>query len=184
MAWQSRLQAKLNILSQKLNDNAIALAGFATDVVFIRQNLNNVSDPISITVDDIDVISIMFPGLKDVPMRRFLFTDDQFRVANDAVSEEEKQPFEVYIQSKYRVEQGSVILKFFDNPHGGTPLGNISTTEKPWVLPLKVADIFGTFGGRSMVWQKANLVYEDHTIPQQIMSWCITLANRRQILGW
>jgi hypothetical protein len=182
-SWQSRLQAKMNILSQKLNDNAINLAGFSTDVVFIRQNLNKVSDPVSISVDDVDVINIMFPGLVDIPMRRFLFSDDQFYVANDA-AEEENQPFEAYVQTKYRVDQGSIILKFFDNPHGDTPLGNISTTEKPFVLPLKVSEILGTFGGRSLVWQKINLVYVDHIIPDQVMQWCIQLANRRQILGW
>lgn len=182
-SWQSRLQAKLNILSQKLNDNAISLTGLTTDVVFIRQNLNKVSDPVSITVDDVDVINITFPGMVDIPMRRFLFTDDQFYVANNA-TDDEQQPFEAYVQTKYRVETGSIVLKFFDNPHGDTPLGNLPTAEKPWVLPLKVAEVLGTFGGRSMVWQKMNLVYLDHIIPDQIMQWCITLANRRNILGW
>jgi hypothetical protein len=182
--WQARLQAKMNILSQKLLDNAITLAGVSTDVIFIRQNLNNVSDPVSITVDDIDVINIMFPGLKDIPMRRFLFQDNQqFYVANDG-AEDEIQPFECYIETKYRVDQGSIILKFFDNPQGSTPNGTTPSTEKPWVLPLKISEILGTFGGRSMVYQKCLLVYQDHQIPDQILTWALQLAQRRQILGW
>lgn len=182
-SWQARLQSKMNHLSQKLNDNMIGLMGVVTDVVFIRQNLNKVYDPVSLTVDDVDVINVSFPSLKDIPMRRFLFTDDNFYVANNA-TEDDVQPFKAYVQTKYRVDQGSIILKFFDNPQGSTPLGNLPTAEKPWVLPLKVAEVLGTFGGRSMIWQQMNLVYLDHMIPDQIMQWCITLANRRNILGW
>ena len=183
-SWQSRLQAKDNIIAQKLADNSITLAGYATDVIFIRQNLNKVSDPTSITIDDVDVINIMFPSLEDVPMRRFLWNDtQQFYVANDKV-EEEDQPFEAYAPVAYRIEQGSIILKFFDNPTGGTPNGTTPTSEMPWVLPLKVADVLGTFGGRSMIYQKLSLVYEDHMIPDQILQWSIQLAQRRQIIGY
>jgi hypothetical protein len=182
-SWQSRLQAKMNTLSQKLVDNTITLSGAATDCIFIRQNLNKMSDPVSLTIDDVDVINIVFPPLIDIPLRRFLWSTGHFIQANDAV-EEENQPFECYAEVKYRVDQGSIILKFFDNPQGTTPSGESYSTTEPWVLPLKVADVMGTFGGRSMVWQKLNLVYYDNMLPDQIYQWCIQLAARRELLKW
>jgi hypothetical protein len=181
-SWQSRLQAKTNALSQKLIDNSITLAGVATDCIFIRQNLSKQYDPVSISVDDIDVVGVMFPPLKDIPMRRFLYNTGHFIQANDAV-EDETQPFECYAEVKYRIDQGSILLKFFDNPQTKTPNTDEKITD-PWILPLKVAEVMGTFGGRSIIWQKLNLVYMDEMIPDAIMNWCIQLAQRRQILHW
>jgi hypothetical protein len=170
-SFQSRLNAKMNMISQKLNDNDIGLAGVTTDVIRIRVDVNQMSDPTKINVDDIDVISMIFPALTDIPMRRFEGSTQTFLSANDAT---EEQTFECYTNVHNILDEGSIILKFFDNPVG----------SMPWVLPLQVKNRLGTFGSRKIVWMKLVLSYYDSPLDPKIYQWCEQLAVRRQILQW
>jgi hypothetical protein len=176
--FQSRLSAKINKLSQKLIDNTISLTGVTTDVIRIFVDINKMSDPTSIKITDIDIAEIVFPALKNVPMRRFLGNSGQFISANDAASEdsesEAKQPFECYSKIDYQMDFGTIILKFFENPTG----------SEPWVLPLKIANVLGTFGSRSIQWNRIDLVYYDNPLAPEIFNFCQQLAVRRGILQW
>lgn len=176
-SWQSRLSAKLNRISQKLVDNQITLAGLATDCLLIRRNENKMSDITSIQLDDISIVNIVFPGLKDIPMKRFYNSTTQtFISANDAITEdtEPPKPVQVYAPIATQINQGSIVLKFFENPTG----------VDPWILPLEVKEVLGSFGARTIIWQKMNLAYYDNMLPEAIMNYCLTLATRRNILGW
>lgn len=176
-SWQSRLSAIDNRIAQKLVDNQITLAGLATDCLLIRRNENKMSDITSIELDNILVVNIVFPGLKDVPMKRFYNPNSQtFVSANDSVTQdtEPPKPIQIYAPVATQVNQGSIILKFFENPTG----------VDPWILPLEVKDVFGTFGARTIIWQKMNVAYYDNIFPDSLMSYCLTLATRRNILGW
>jgi len=170
-SFQARLSSKLNTISQKLIDNDISLAGIATDVIIIRVDTNQMLDPIKITVDDIDVIEMIFPKLENIPMKRFSGNSGTFVSANDATEEE---PFECYTRVHQQLDEGSIILKFFENPNG----------SEPWILPLQVKNRLGTFGARKIVWMKILLGYYDNPIDPKIYQWCEDLAERRQILGW
>jgi hypothetical protein len=171
--WQSRLSAKLNKLSQKLVDNSITNAGLVTDCIFIRTDLDKVGDPTRIQVSDIDVAELIFPAMVDIPMKRFLGNNGQMIEAIDA-TEEKTEPFECYSRIDTPIDQGSIFLKFFENPTGSSPL----------VLPLKVAEILGNFGARSIIFNKLHLTYYDNPLDPQIYQWCLDLATRRSILGW
>jgi hypothetical protein len=174
--FQARLLAKMGRVSQKLVDQQIKLMGVITDVIRITGKFTTQSDYISRTVDDIDIIEIAFPGLTDVPMRRFVMNSGQAISANDAVSKEgdEQEPFECFAPVTSKVKQDDIILKFFENPIG----------DDPWLLMLQVSDVMGTFGARSIIWQKLNLVYYSEEIDPQIYTWALDMANRRKILNW
>jgi hypothetical protein len=177
--WQSRLSAKENAISQTLVDNSIILSGVSTDVIIIDETLNDVQDPTSLTVDSIGVINIIFPKMEDIPMRRFIQQDGTYISANAGKDEKnEKEPFICYSPIGTRlgtvIPQGSILLKFFQNP----------TSADPWILPLKISDILGTFGSRTIIWQKLNVVYYDTPINSTLYSYLLTLAQRRNLLGW
>lgn len=172
ISWASRLTAVQNRLAQKFNDNAIALTGFATDCILISETLNGVNDVTNISVESIGVVNIIFPGLSKIPMRRFLNTTGSYISANDA--KDSVEPFECYAPISTQIDQGSILLKFFENPNG----------SDPWILPLQVADVLGTFGGRSIIWQQLNVVYYTQPINPQLFSYLETLARRRDLLGW
>jgi len=173
-SFQSKLAAKLNTMSQKLVDNSIALAGVATDVIRIRIDTNQMFDPSKITVDGIDIIEIIFPKLEDIPMTRFDRGAGSFISANDAATQNQSQPFTCYTRVHEALDEGSIILKFFDNP----------ISSDPWILPLQVKNRLGTFGSRKIIWMKVNLGYYDNPLDPKIYEWCEQLAQRRGILGW
>jgi hypothetical protein len=172
-SWQSRLTSKQNRLSQKMIDNGISLSGYTTDVIVINETLNAVQDVTSINVDNIGIINIVFPGLSSIPMRRFINPSGvSWTVAVDA--KDGIEPFVCYAPISTVINQGSILLKFFENTAGSDPL----------ILPLKIADILGSFGGRSIIWQQLNVVYYDTPINPQLYSYLISLASRRNLLGW
>ena len=190
--WQSRLTAKNNIISQQLVDQQIRNAGFATDVIILRSNFNLLNDVTDFEVLNIDIVNITFPPMKDIPLRRFWGGGSAYQPgpvnfpidlqANDMATDHKDKPFECYAEVKYKIDQDSIIFKFFDNPQGTNTA--IPTQTESWILPLQVKDVLGTFGGRSMVWQKLNLAYLDQGLPASLLTFVNQMATRRQILGW
>jgi hypothetical protein len=178
-SWQSRLSSRLNRISQTLVDNSIILSGFSTDVIIIDETLNEVQDPTALNVDEIGVVNIVFPSFQDVPMRRFIQGDGTYISANAGKdSKEDKEPFVCYSPIGTNlgivIPQGSILLKFFENPTGAAP----------WILPLKVADILGTFGARTIIYQKLNIVYYDTPVSSVLYNYLLTLSQRRSLLNW
>jgi len=187
-SWQARLVAKDNTISQKMNDNNIRNTGYASDVFVIRETLNQINDVSSFDLLDIMMVNVIFPPMQDVPLWRFYggglnqnmgLKDIQ---SNDSATDHKTKGFECYAEVKYKVDQGSIILRFFDNPQGTNP--HLPTGTDPWVLPLQVKDVRGTFGGRSMVYQKIILGYLDGPLPVQLSSLINTMSTRRQLLAW
>jgi len=185
-SWQSRLAAKDGLISQKLIGNTIANVGLATDCIFIRAVPNKVQDLDSIMVDDIGTINISFDEhMKDIPLRKFLGNEGYYVQSGDVVSDKEADPLVGYVESKYNITQGSIILKFFKNPQTVTINTESSPIEvKPLVLALKCSEILGTFGAYHLIYQKILFTYHDDPIPQKIYDWCVQLATRRNLLGW
>jgi hypothetical protein len=178
-SWQSRLSSCLNRISQTLVDNSIILSGFATDVIIIDETLNEVQDPTALNVDEIGVINIVFPSFDSVPMRRFIQSDGTYISANAGKDgKEDKEPFTCYAPIGNNlgtsIPQGSILLKFFENPTGSAP----------WVLPLRISDILGTFGARTIIWQKILATYYDTPVNTTLYNYLLQLATRRGILGW
>jgi len=170
--FQARLAAKLNKISQKLADNSISLMGTATDVIRLKSKKNNFGDIISRSLEDIDVVEIRFPALKEVPMWRF----DSNGVPQQSVDihSGEYQPFKSIVPLQFKLDQDDILIKFFENPQG----------DKPLVLVLQVKDVLGTFGDRSIIYQQYNISYYDEQIETEIWEWVLKAAQRRGLLGW
>jgi len=167
--FQSRLAAKMNRMAQRLSDNMISLLGTVTDVIRVKAKKNNMGDLISRTVDEIDIIEIIFPALKEVPMWRLSGT----RQSQD-IHTAEIQPFKAFAPISARVDQDDIIIKFFENPLNDDPL----------ILYLQVKDVLGTFGARTIIHQQINLSYFDEQLEPEIIQWCADAANRRKVLRW
>lgn len=184
-SWQSRLAAKQNPLAAKLTDNIITLGGAFTDVIMLRQNFDKFSDTISFDALGMDVINIAFPDMKDIPLRRFAGNNNlgiPDTISLDA-QEEENQPFECLVPVAFKLDQMSIVVRFFDNIQGVSAEA-VPTATQPWILPLQVKDVKGSFGYRGMVIQKVYLTYYDNVLPDQIMAWITQMATRRGLLGW
>lgn len=178
--FQSRLSAVQNRLNQKLNDNNISLAGDIRDCIIIRNQLNELGDIQSRIIDSIDTIEMMIDGLKDIPMKAFSLDNPMpSPSANDSASKD-KQPIIAYAPIKYIVNQDDLIVLFFENPAGQGKDGS----QQPWVLVLQVKEALGTFGSRTIQWQKLQLSYYDNVLHSTIKQYVLDMAERRAILGW
>ncbi len=172
--YQSRLQAIQNRLNQKLVENQIRLSGDIIDVILIRNKENEVGDVTSRIIDKIDIIEIMMSPLKDIPMKVFsLNTPVPSPIAVDGVSPP-SQPLTGYAPISAHVDQDDLIVRFLENPDG----------KKPWILVLQVKDVLGTFGSRTIQWQKIQLSYYDNVLTQEVKDYVLALAERRNILKW
>lgn len=172
--FQARLAKKLNNISQKLSDNNFSRMGTATDVIRIKANKNNLGDLLSRDVQDLDVLEIRFPPLKDVPMWRFDAGSGIPQLSVNIHDQEEFKPFKAFAPLQYKIDQDDILIKFFENPAG----------DKPLVLVLQVKDILGTFGDRSIIYQQLNITYYDEQLEEEIWNWCLAAAERRGLLGW
>lgn len=171
--FQSRLAAKQNVMAQKLSDNATSLLGTLTDVIRIKLNKNHVGDVNSKIITDIDAVEIIFPPLKDIPMWRFT-NNGSLSAQSVDIHEEQPQPFIGAAPVATKVDQGDILIKFFDNPQN----------DKPLVLVLQVKDVLGTFGQRSIIYQKIQITYYDEQLEPEVWQWCMDAALRRKILKW
>ncbi len=183
VSWQSRLSAKLNIISQKVIDNSIKNSGVLTDVLIIRIKEEKHLDPVSIELNDITTTNMLLPKMEDIPLYRFLGSSYQVPDTASQVVDEEEEPIVAYAPVHMKIEQGSLIVRVMDYPKD-TTTSNTAEETNPWILLYKVADVLGTFGSRSMVWQKLNLVYPTSIIDPALLTYIQTIANRRLVLKW
>lgn len=70
VSFQGRLDKVLERQKIKLNDNLIKLTGTPEDVIIIKKKTTQNGDTISKVIVDQKLINIIFPPLKDVPVRR------------------------------------------------------------------------------------------------------------------
>lgn len=171
-SFQARLAAKQNKLSQKLIGNSIRLSGTITDVIRIKAVRTMQQDLVSRTVEDLEVIEMIFPAMANIPMHRFIKNGASYQAV--FAKEENVEPFKCFIPSTYQIDQDDIVVKFFDNPAG----------DEPWLLILQVKDSFGVFGARSIIWSAVSLTYYDELLPEQLIQYCRDIANRRKDLRW
>ena len=153
-------------------DNTINITGYASDVIVIQEDLNSVLDVNAINVNSLGLYTIVFPdSFREIPMRRFMQSSGSYTSADDAKPQE---PFICYAPATADIPQGSIILKYYNNPQNASP----------WLLILKVSDLLGGFSGWSMIYQKILLTYSDTALNPQLLSWLQTFALRRNLLQY
>ena len=169
--FQSRLSSKLNKVSQKLHDNSIRLSGTISDCIKISMKSSNTGDIISRKIEDIDVIPVVFPALKDIPLKKVISTSSELITVPYTF---EIQPIEVLIPLTAKIDQDDLIIKFYENIE----------KHDPYIAILQVKDILGTFGARSIIYHKYTLTNYDGNLPPKIVEWVLDMARRRQLLQW
>lgn len=70
VSWQARLDKKLERQKIHLNDNRVKHTGIPEDVIVIRKKKTANGDTVSKVIEDQKLINMVFPVLKDLPVRR------------------------------------------------------------------------------------------------------------------
>lgn len=170
-SFQARLAARQNKIAKKLIDNKIRLSGIATDCIKVTAKTTDQGDIISRKVESLDVVSVIFPALEDIPIRKILHSSG---VTITIPYSFENQPFEVLIPSTSKVDHNDILVKYYEN----------ESNEDPYLAIYQVKDMLGTFGARSIVYAKYKLTIYDGELPQKIIDWAVDMAKRRSELKW
>lgn len=174
--YQTRLGSKLDKIRRKLTDNMISLSGNLLDFLKISTKRTKQGDILSRRIEDIDVIEVLLPPLKDIPMRRILLDSstpllEQFGTSLDLG---ELLPFEIYTQTKYNLDVDDLLIRVISD----------SQSDRLYCMVLQIKDTFTTVGSWSMIWRKYYASYYDQNLPSEVLELIIGAQNRRQILGW
>lgn len=168
--WQSRLAEKQELLKRKLLDNGTEMAGQATDCIHIKLKRDKEGDKISHIVERADVISVVFPPLVDVPIRKIKSEFSNVWQINSLVqSSEDNNFYELEIPFSDNVDMDDLIVRVFVDP----------STKRPTILALAVTETLGTFGIQMLLKLKYKCTLYTDPLPEKLLNTISQIAERR-----
>lgn len=164
--FQSRLAEKLEPMARKCLDNKLELEGSITDAIRVTLTQNREKDEVSTTLKKADVISVIFPDLKDVP---FVRLDDDSVKLDALVTDPTEEKYEVYTPYTAKVAIGDIILKTMVDPEN----------TDVYVIPMQVSNVLGNFGKQMLIYQKTVCTIYTKPLPAKILKTVKQVALRR-----
>jgi len=172
-AWQGRLGAKMDTLRTKVLDNSLLLTAHPTDMLRIRTERDPRSqDVVSRTVVAAEVLPIVLPILKDVPMRRII-KENQQAVVTFSMAEDAK-PFEIYSALSNQLYRDDLLFRIIKDPY----------SDSPYLLAMQIKDEVATLAYSSLLYVKYKATIFDEKLPQAIVDQLVAFATKRELLKW
>lgn len=172
--FQSRLSRFHDRIVRKLNDNNISLSAEIVDVIRIRLKLSKTGDIESRVIEDIDVVPVILPFFKEVPLRRMKKNDQDIFTLETLPNNFESHPFDVISVRENMLYIGDLIVKTYMEPDIPFPL----------VLVLQITEVLGTFGLKSLISVKYKAIYYNETLPSEALETITAIAQRRLNLNY
>jgi hypothetical protein len=174
-SFSARLASKMNSLYRKIFDRRIELAGILTDVIRVKVEKTAQLDIASREITGMDLINIIYPRMENLPMRKITRPSDG--TTRNAIYAKEREPFMLVAPITVNVDVDDILIKLYED---------VTADHEPWVTVLQVKDILGTFGDRSIIYQKIQATYLDEALPPAVITYVTNMATRRETgeLGW
>lgn len=174
-SYQARLGKRLDNISRKLIDNQIRLTSHPTDMLRIAVERDPRSqDLISRTVKSAEVLPIILPPMKDIPMRRFINKDNEGVLLPSLYPTSEATYYELYAPMEVKLDEDDLLLRIIEEPG----------SDAPYVLCLQVKEILGTLGYASFRHQKFYASLYDEQLPKKVVDVLHEAMLKRYSLGW
>lgn len=174
-SFQARLGKRLDNISRKLIDNQIRLTSHPTDMIRVQAKRDMRSgDLISRTIEDVEILPIVLPPLKDIPLRRLITEESQEVVVPSLYPTAQSTYYVLYAPMEVKLNEDDLLLRIIDDPY----------TKNPYVLCLQVKEILGDLGYSSFRQQKFWASLYDETLPKQVISVLKDAVEKRDKLGW
>ena len=169
--YNTRLSSKLDKMKQKLIDNQIELIGHPTDCIRVRYKKNDEGDIISRIVEKADVVSIVFPPLKDVPYRTLDDDTGTWRISSlvKATEDDQVSNYEITAPHNKDIRTGDLLFRVFVDPE----------VTKPVILGLEVTESLATIGQNSIIQHKYKCAIYMEDLPEEMSQTIVSLAERR-----
>jgi len=178
--FQARLAMPQDRLRRAVLDNNISLISTPVDCIRLRARQNREGDDTSWICERADVISIAFPPLEKVPIRRIRRDKDTRRyqltslVSSFEDGEQEKY-FTCTSPQAHDVDVKDLIVRVMMDD---------DVDDSPTVFLLQVAELLGTFGGREVIQQHFNCTIPTDNPPPEIVETIMQMIRRRRAIGW
>lgn len=175
-SFQARLGKKMDRISQKVIDNNIRLTSNPTDMLRIQVNRDSRSSDLkSRTVKSVEILPIILPVLKDIPLRHMLREETDILVPSMYMIAQEEY-FEVWAPIEVDLNEDDLLIRILND--------SSPEISDPYVMVLQVKEVLGTFGYASLVWKKCLCTFYDEQLPTQIINVIKKDIKKREELGW
>ena len=175
-SFQARLGQKMDKISQKVIDNNIRLTSNPTDMLRIQVNRDERSSDLkSRTVKSVEVLPIILPVLKDIPLRHMIREETDILVPSMYMIAQEEF-FEIWSPIEVDLNEDDLLIRILND--------SSPEINDPYVMVLQVKEVLGTFGYASLVWKKCLCTFYDEALPNHIINIIKSNIKKRELLGW
>lgn len=172
--YQARLGRRLDKITKKILDNSIRLTSSPINMIRIRTERDERSqDTVSRTIVADNVMSIVFPVIKDIPLRS-LESDGSVSPVPSLYTINEQTYFEIYAPFYESLDLDDLLIRvIFDEEN-----------DRNYVMVLQVKEILGTIGASQLRWKKYWVTLYDEALPNKIIEIIKEATEQRETLGW
>ena len=177
---QSRLALTQDRIRRKVIDNAVSLVSTPVDCIRLVPRSHPVEgDPVSWICEKADVVSVAFPPLENVPVRKIRKDKEtnlyqMTSLVSSFEDGEQSKFFTCQSPIEHDVDVGDLLVRVMMDDN----------TETPTVFLLQVTELLGTFGGREIIQSKYNCTIPTVQIPQDVINTIIKMIKRRQRISF
>jgi len=175
-SWQARLQMKHDQIKRKLIDNNIAHEGNPTDCIRLRLKADDEGDYQDRIIENADIVHIIFPPMKDVPVRSVMKDHklDRYTVTSlpKAADDEKHEEYSIVAPQSAQLLPGDLLVRVMIDPKVSVPL----------IFCLEVVEALGTFGGSMLIMMKYNCSLYNEELDSETLEVIAEMAKRRLYL--
>lgn len=175
-SWQARLGMRTDMVKKKVVDNSILLSAHPTDMIRVHTERDERSgDILSRTIVSNEILPIMFPALKEIPIRRIEREDNQLVLSGVDTSSDDVKMVDAYCPMEAQLRRDDLLIRVLlaDNDH-----------SLPSVMIFQVKDEFATFSYNSILYTKFHLSFYDESLPNSVLQAMVDAAAKREIVKW
>ena len=173
--YQARLGRKMDNIARKVFDNNIRLASQPTDMLRIKVNRDKISqDLLSRTIVSAEIVPIIFPSMKDVPLRRLIREDGEDILVPNLYQFYDDQFWTIYVPAEIRLDEDDLLIRIIYDPY----------SDEPNILCIQVKEILTTLGYNSIVYLSARVTLYDESLPSEVVNIIKDANKKRAELGW
>lgn len=174
-SFQGRLGRRIDAVNSKIMDNAIRLSSHPTDMIRIKADRDERShDLISRTIIGAEIVPIMLPTMKDIPLRKFAREGQKDVLVPSFYPIANTEYFEIYTPQEIQLDEDDLLIRLiYEN-----------NCDEPYVMTLQVKDILSTIGYSSVLYNKIQVTFYDEELPEEVIRLIKEANIKRESLGW
>ena len=159
--YQAKLGYKQDIQKRKILDNNLRLSSHPTDMLRITTIRDIRSGDIqSRSVDSAEVLPILLPVMKDVPLRKFSSLDNKDVLIPSLYVIGGRAYFELYAPASAQLKPEDLLVRLISDPNA---------PQDPYVLVLQVKEALATISYTSILYERYQATLFDESLNDDII---------------